>query len=80
MSTSAEGKRTALITGANSGLGKAITAAMAAEDMRVGLLVRDRARGEAALKKTRAAKGNDDLHLFVAGRPVTDPRPGAGGA
>jgi NAD(P)-dependent dehydrogenase (short-subunit alcohol dehydrogenase family) len=62
----AEGKRTALVTGANSGLGKAIAAALAAEGTRVGLMVRDRARGEAALEDIRAATGNNDLHLFVA--------------
>jgi NAD(P)-dependent dehydrogenase (short-subunit alcohol dehydrogenase family) len=66
MSTSAEGERTALVTGANSGLGKAIATALAADGMRVGLVVRDRARGEAALAEIRAATGNDDLHLFVA--------------
>ena len=66
MGASAEGKRTALVTGANSGLGKAIAAALAAEEMRVGLVARDRARGEAALEDIRAATGNDDLHLFVA--------------
>jgi NAD(P)-dependent dehydrogenase (short-subunit alcohol dehydrogenase family) len=66
MSTRAEGKTTALVTGANSGLGKAIAAALAAGQMRVGLVVRDRTRGEAALREIRAATGNDDLHLFVA--------------
>uniref|UniRef100_Q07P18 Short-chain dehydrogenase/reductase SDR n=1 Tax=Rhodopseudomonas palustris (strain BisA53) TaxID=316055 RepID=Q07P18_RHOP5 len=66
MSTSAEEKRTALVTGANSGLGKAIATALAADGARVGLVVRDRARGEAALAEIRAATGNDDLHLFVA--------------
>jgi NAD(P)-dependent dehydrogenase (short-subunit alcohol dehydrogenase family) len=66
MNTSAEGKRTALITGANSGLGNAIAASLAAEGMRVGLVVRDRARGEKAIEDVRAATGNDDLHLFVA--------------
>jgi NAD(P)-dependent dehydrogenase (short-subunit alcohol dehydrogenase family) len=64
--TRAEGKRTALITGANSGLGKAVAAALAADNVRLGLVVRDRARGEAALHAIRAATGNDDLHLFVA--------------
>ncbi|TAH65434.1 MAG: SDR family NAD(P)-dependent oxidoreductase [Rhodopseudomonas palustris] len=59
-------QQTALVTGANSGLGKAITSALAAQGLRVGLLVRDRARGEKALEDIRAATGNDDLHLFVA--------------
>ncbi|ABD88528.1 SDR family NAD(P)-dependent oxidoreductase [Rhodopseudomonas palustris] len=66
MSTSPEGQRTALVTGANSGLGKAISTALAAEGIRVGLVVRDRARGEKALQDIRAATGNEDLHLFVA--------------
>lgn len=59
-------KRTALITGANSGLGRAIATALAAEGTRIGLVARDRARGEAALADIRAATGNDDVHLFVA--------------
>ncbi|MBB4197116.1 short-chain dehydrogenase [Rhodoblastus sphagnicola] len=66
MTSSAEGKRTALVTGANSGLGKAIAMALAAQGMRVGLVARDRARGALALEEIRAATGNDDLHLFVA--------------
>ncbi|KIZ43182.1 MULTISPECIES: SDR family NAD(P)-dependent oxidoreductase [Rhodopseudomonas] len=66
MSTSAEPNRTALITGANSGMGKAIAEALAAAGLRIGLVVRDRARGEAALNDIRAATGNRDLHLFVA--------------
>jgi len=59
-------KTTALVTGASSGLGKAIASALAAQKMRVGLVARDRARGESALKHISAATGNDDLHLFVA--------------
>uniref|UniRef100_E6VMC2 Short-chain dehydrogenase/reductase SDR n=1 Tax=Rhodopseudomonas palustris (strain DX-1) TaxID=652103 RepID=E6VMC2_RHOPX len=66
MSTTADGKRTALVTGANSGLGKAIVSALAADGLRVGLVARDRSRGEAALAEIRAATGNGDLHLFVA--------------
>lgn len=66
MSTSPEHKRTALVTGANSGLGKAIVTALAADGLRVGLVARDRGRGEAALADVRATTGNQDLHLFVA--------------
>ena len=66
MTPTAEGKRTALVTGANSGLGKAIATALAAEGVRVGLIVRDRERGAAALADIRVVTGNDDLHLFVA--------------
>jgi NAD(P)-dependent dehydrogenase (short-subunit alcohol dehydrogenase family) len=66
MRTPADSKRTALVTGANSGLGRAIATALAADGLRVGLVARDRARGEAALAEIRAATGNPDLHLFVA--------------
>lgn len=66
MGTDADAKRTALVTGSNSGLGKAIATAFAAEGLRVGLVARNRARGEAALREIRAATGSDDLHLFVA--------------
>lgn len=58
--------KTALVTGANSGLGKAVAMALAAEGLRVGLVARDRVRGEAAVADIRAATGNGDLHLFVA--------------
>ncbi|MBK1716873.1 SDR family NAD(P)-dependent oxidoreductase [Thiocystis violacea] len=58
--------KTALVTGANSGLGLAIAQALAAGGMRVGLVARDRARGEAALADIRRATGNPNLHLFIA--------------
>lgn len=57
--------KTALITGANSGLGKAVARALAAGGARVGLVARDRARGEAALAEIRDATANPDLHLFI---------------
>jgi NAD(P)-dependent dehydrogenase (short-subunit alcohol dehydrogenase family) len=71
MNTSPDGKRTALVTGANSGLGKAITVALAADGMRVGLVVRDRVRGESALEEIRAATGNEDLHLTASPSSAT---------
>jgi retinol dehydrogenase 13 len=66
MSIRVEETKTALVTGANSGLGKAVAAALAAGGMRVGLVARDRMRGEAAVADISAATGHDDLHLFVA--------------
>ena len=64
MSTS-HGK-TALVTGANSGLGKAIAHALASTGWRVGLVARHRARGEAAVAEIQTSTDNADLHLFVA--------------
>lgn len=58
--------KTALVTGANSGLGRAIARGLAGAGWRVGLVARDRARGEAALAEIQAATGNPQLQLFVA--------------
>ena len=58
--------KTALVTGANSGLGRAIAQGLSAAGWRVGLVARDRARGEAALAEIRSATGNPHLQLFVA--------------
>jgi retinol dehydrogenase 13 len=58
--------KTALVTGANSGLGRAIARGLAAAGWRLGLVTRDCARGEAALAEIQAATGNRYLRLFVA--------------
>jgi retinol dehydrogenase 13 len=58
--------RTSLVTGANSGLGKAIAHALAESGDRVFLVVRDRARGESARTELIDATGNPDLVLLVA--------------
>jgi retinol dehydrogenase 13 len=58
--------KTALVTGANSGLGRAIAQGLAAAGWRVGLVARDRARGEAALVEIQTATGNPHLQLFIA--------------
>ncbi len=58
--------KTALITGANSGLGKALALALAHEGWRVGLVARNAERGAAAMAEIAAATGNQELHLFVA--------------
>jgi NAD(P)-dependent dehydrogenase (short-subunit alcohol dehydrogenase family) len=55
-----------LVTGANSGLGKALALAFARDGMRVGMLVRDQTRGQKARDEIVAATGNRDVHLFVA--------------
>lgn len=58
--------RSALITGASSGLGKAIATALAAEGMRVAVVARDAARGEAACADIRRQSGNERVHLYLA--------------
>ncbi len=61
-----DARQTALITGANSGLGKAIAHALAAEGLRVGMVARDASRGEQARAGIRRETGNPDVELFVA--------------
>ncbi|MFP4280680.1 MAG: SDR family NAD(P)-dependent oxidoreductase [Halochromatium sp.] len=58
--------KTALVTGANSGLGKAVARALAARGARVLMVARDRERGEAARAELEAATGNSGLELLLA--------------
>jgi NAD(P)-dependent dehydrogenase (short-subunit alcohol dehydrogenase family) len=55
--------KTVLVTGANSGIGKAITGAAAA--LGASVLMTDRARGEAARAEIRAAVANADVRVEV---------------
>lgn len=55
-----------LVTGANSGIGKATAAALAAAGATVVMVARSQARGEAALAEVRQASGNDRLTLLLA--------------
>lgn len=57
--------RVCLITGANSGIGRAAAAALASRRADVLLLCRDRVRGEAAVNAIRRETGNDRVHLEV---------------
>jgi len=57
--------RTVLITGASSGLGKALAGALAREGDRVLMVARNRERGEAARNELAAATGNERIELLV---------------
>ncbi len=56
----------ALVTGANSGLGEALTAALAARGVRVLMVVRDAVRGEAARQRLLTAQPDAQLEVLVA--------------
>lgn len=54
-----------LITGANSGIGKATALELAHRSATVVLVSRDRARGEQALREIRAESGNESIDLLL---------------
>jgi retinol dehydrogenase-13 len=58
--------KTALVTGANSGLGRAISQALASKGARVLMVARNPGRGEAARKAIAATTGTSRVELFVA--------------
>jgi NAD(P)-dependent dehydrogenase (short-subunit alcohol dehydrogenase family) len=55
-----------LITGANSGIGKATAVGLARMGATVVMVSRDRTRGEEAQREISAQSGNDDVDLFLA--------------
>ncbi len=64
-----ENKKTAVVTGANSGMGKATVAALADRGFTVIMLCRSRERGEAALKELQEKRDRDlRLELCDLGR------------
>jgi NAD(P)-dependent dehydrogenase (short-subunit alcohol dehydrogenase family) len=57
--------RTCLVTGANSGIGRAAAQALAGLGARVVMACRDRARGEAARQEIVSATRNQDVELRI---------------
>lgn len=57
--------RICLVTGANSGIGRAAATALAARRAEVWLLCRDRGRGDEAARTIRDETGNAEIHLAV---------------
>ena len=58
--------RVCIITGANSGIGKATALDLARMGATVVMVCRDRGRGEAALAEIKAATGNPNVDLLLA--------------
>lgn len=63
-SATEESKKIALVTGANSGMGKATAAALADQGFKVIMLCRNQARGETALQELKEV-ADRDLHLML---------------
>jgi retinol dehydrogenase 14 len=60
-----ENKKIALVTGANSGMGKATVAALADQGYYVIMLCRSEERGRVALEELQEQKKDRDLHLML---------------
>jgi NAD(P)-dependent dehydrogenase (short-subunit alcohol dehydrogenase family) len=58
--------KTCVVTGANAGIGRETVRALARMGASVGLVCRNRAKGEEALAAIRAETGSEALRLFVA--------------
>ncbi len=65
LNTSMQGK-VCLITGANSGIGKATALGLAQMGATVVMVCRDQARGEEAQREIKTQSGNDAVDLLVA--------------
>ena len=59
-------KKICVVTGANRGIGNAITLGLAQREATVVMVCRDRQSGEKAQAEIRAATGNQDVDLIIA--------------
>jgi NAD(P)-dependent dehydrogenase (short-subunit alcohol dehydrogenase family) len=60
-----EDPRTAVVTGATSGIGRAVAESLAAAGLTVVLVARDEARGEAARQEIATTTGNDRISVIL---------------
>jgi len=58
--------KTALITGATSGIGKATAFELARANVRLVLLARDRERGNQVIQELKQSTGNSEIELLIA--------------
>ncbi len=61
-----QAQKTALITGATSGIGKATVLALAKQGLQVVLVARNLQKGQAALEEIRAKTGNSHVDVLIA--------------
>lgn len=58
--------KTCLVTGANSGIGKATAIGLAKKGANIVMVCRNQTRGEAALEEIRVSSGNENISLMLA--------------
>src|SRR3712207_9539278 len=63
---SSMGEKVCLITGGNSGIGKATALGLANMGATVVIVSRDRSRGEAAVTEIKERSGNESVELMLA--------------